>query len=408
MTYSEALQFLFEQLPMFHRVGAAAYKPSLDNTLALCAWLNHPEKKIKTIHVGGTNGKGSTSSLIASSLQCAGLKVGLYTSPHLIDFRERIKINGQWIEENFISDFVVKYKAWNNSDLQPSFFELTFAMAMDYFHHEQVDYAVIEVGMGGRLDSTNVISPIHCVITNVSKDHMQFLGDTIPKIAQEKAGILKPNISATFGPMRDEALVVFKNKASELGIAFETAAVRSTYDSPLSGSCQEENKSTALTALESLKKQIPGLTTEHIRQGFADVIHNTGISGRFQTLSENPKTIVDVGHNEDGLRFVFSEIAQIPHQNLHIVLGMVNDKDVENILSLFPPTAQYYFCKANIPRGMDATELCLKAQSKNLNGQVFDSVAAAYTAAKKQAQTNDLVLVTGSFFTVAEVLSITH
>jgi dihydrofolate synthase/folylpolyglutamate synthase len=408
MTYSEALQFLFDQLPMFHRVGAAAYKPSLINTQALCEWLNHPEKEVKTIHVGGTNGKGSTSSLIASSLQCAGFKVGLYTSPHLIDFRERIKINGEWINEDFITDFVFRYKNWNERDFEPSFFELTFAMAMEYFYAQGVDYAIIEVGMGGRLDSTNVITPIHCVITNVSKDHMQFLGDTIPKIAQEKAGILKPNIPATFGPMRDEALVVLKNKAHELGIPFETAEIQTTFDSPLTGACQEENKSTAYTALESLKKQIPGLTTEHIRQGFADVIQNTGISGRFQTLSDHPKTIVDVGHNEDGLKFVFSEIAQIPHQNLHIVLGMVNDKDVENILTMFPPAAHYYFCKANIPRGMDANELCLKAQSKNLRGEVFDSVAAAYTASQIQAQPQDLILVTGSFFTVAEVLAIKH
>ena len=408
MTYPEALQFLFDQLPMFHRVGAAAYKPSLDNTIALCKWLNHPEKKIKTIHVGGTNGKGSTSSLIASTLQSAGYRVGLYTSPHLIDFRERIKINGEWIKTEFISDFVTKYKKWNHAQLQPSFFELTFAMAMDYFHHERVDYAVIEVGMGGRLDSTNVISPIHCVITNVSKDHMQFLGDTIPKIAQEKGGILKPQTPVTFGPMREEALVVFKNKAIELDIPFEVAAIQPTFDSPLSGACQEENKSTAYTALESLKKQIPGLTDDHMQKGFADVIQNTGISGRFQTLSENPKTIVDVGHNEDGLKFVFSEIAQIPHQDLHIVLGMVNDKDVENILTLFPTAAQYYFCKANIPRGMEAKELCLKAQSKNLNGKVFNSVASAYTCAQNQAKAKDLVLVTGSFFTVAEVLNIKH
>ena len=406
MTYPEALQFLFDQLPMFHRIGAAAYKPSLDNTIALCQWLDHPEKKIKTIHVGGTNGKGSTSSLIASSLQCAGFKVGLYTSPHLIDFRERIKINGEWIKEDFITDFVFRYKNWNERDFEPSFFELTFAMAMDYFSAHEVDYAVIEVGMGGRLDSTNVISPLHCIITNVSKDHMQFLGDTIPKIAQEKAGILKKGIAATFGPMREEALVVLKNKAEALDISFQSAAIQETYASPLVGSFQNENKSTALIALKTLQQTIPAITDVAIEEGFKNVIQNTGLLGRFQTISENPKTIVDVGHNEDGLNLVFAEIQKLSFQKLHIVLGMVNDKDIENILELFPKTAHYYFCKANIPRGLDATLLCNMAQQKNLIGEVYSSVEKAYESAKTKAYKDDLVLVTGSFFTVAEVLQI--
>jgi dihydrofolate synthase/folylpolyglutamate synthase len=406
MTYPEALQFLFDQLPMFHRIGAAAYKPSLNNTEALCEWLNHPEKKVRTIHVGGTNGKGSTSSLIASSLQCAGFKVGLYTSPHLIDFRERIKINGDWIEEDFIIQFVLRYKNWIERNVEPSFFELTFAMAMEYFCAQEVDYAVIEVGMGGRLDSTNVISPMHCIITNVSKDHMQFLGDTIPKIAQEKAGILKRGIAATFGPMREEALVVLKNKAEYLGIPFQSAAVQETYPSPLIGIFQNENKSTAFFALKTLQQTIPAITDSAIEEGFKNVIQNTGLLGRFQTLSENPKTIIDVGHNEDGLNLIFAEIQKLSFQKLHIVLGMVNDKDIENILELFPKTAQYYFCKANIPRGLDATLLCNMAQQKNLIGEVYASVENAYESAKTKAYKDDLVLVTGSFFTVAEVLQI--
>ncbi len=406
MTYPEALQFLFDQLPMFHRIGAAAYKPSLSNTEALCEWLNHPEKKVKTIHVGGTNGKGSTSSLIASSLQCAGFKVGLYTSPHLVDFRERIKINGEWIEEDFIIQFVIRYKNWNEGNVEPSFFELTFAMALEYFCTQEVDYAVIEVGMGGRLDSTNVISPMHCIITNVSKDHMQFLGDTIPKIAQEKAGILKSGIAATFGPMREEALVVLKTKAEYLGIPFQSAAVQETYPSPLIGIFQNENKSTAFFALKTLQQTIPAITDSAIEEGFKNVIQNTGLLGRFQTLSENPKTIVDVGHNEDGLNLIFAEIQKLSFQKLHIVLGMVNDKDIENILELFPKTAQYYFCKANIPRGLDATLLCNMAQQKNLIGEVYASVEKAYESAKTKAYKEDLVLVTGSFFTVAEVLQI--
>ncbi|MEY2763610.1 MAG: hypothetical protein RLZZ205_34 [Bacteroidota bacterium] len=408
MTYSEALEFLFDQLPMFHRVGAAAYKPSLDNTLSLCKWLNNPEKKTKTIHVGGTNGKGSTSSLIASSLQSAGFKVGLYTSPHLIDFRERIKINGDWIREEFVTQFVLKYKNWMDRNIQPSFFELTFAMAMEYFAHEKVDYAVIEVGMGGRLDSTNVISPIHTIITNVSKDHMQFLGNSVTKIAIEKAGILKQNIPATFGPMHSEAKVVLKNKANELKIPYQFVTLRETYSCPLQGIFQEENKSTAYTALQFLQNTIPQLTDNAIQLGFANVIQNTGLLGRFEMISEYPKTIVDVGHNEDGLKLVFQEVNKMGYQNLHIVLGMVNDKDVENILDLFPQQANYYFCKANIPRGLDAEKLCSIAQQKKLLGNTFHSVESAYHAARQTATTKDLVLVTGSFFTVAEVLQIKH
>lgn len=406
MTYPEALQFLFEQLPMFHRVGAAAYKPSLDNTESLCNWLNHPEKKIKTIHVGGTNGKGSTSSLIASSLQSAGLKVGLYTSPHLIDFRERIKINGEWIQEDFIIEFVLKYKNWTHRNIQPSFFELTFAMAMEYFAKKEVDYAVVEVGMGGRLDSTNVITPIHTVITNVSKDHMQFLGDTISKIATEKAGIIKQDIPATFGPMSNEALVVLKNKAEELKISYQIVTTRKTFPCPLQGVFQEENKSTAFSVLNNLRHTIPQLTEESIQLGFANVIQNTGLMGRFQIISEHPKTIVDVGHNEDGLRLIFQEIDKIDYQNLHIVLGMVNDKDVEHILDLFPIDANYYFCKANIPRGLDPEVLCSIAQQKKLYGSTFPSVEFAYKASQQSASVKDLILVTGSFFTVAEVLQI--
>jgi len=408
MTYTEAIQFLFEQLPMFHRVGAAAYKPSLENTLSLCQWLNHPEKKIKTIHIGGTNGKGSTSSLIASSLQSAGYKVGLYTSPHLLDFRERIKINGDWIKEDFVTQFVLKYNNWTDRNIHPSFFELTFAMAMDYFSNEQVDYAVIEVGMGGRLDSTNVITPIHTVITNVSKDHMQFLGDTVTKIASEKAGILKQDIPATFGPMNTDAQVVLKNKADELKIQYQFVTRLETFPCPLQGIFQEENKSTAFTALQFLQNSIPQLTDKAIQFGFINVIQNTGLLGRFQMISKHPKTIVDVGHNEDGLKLIFQEIHKMDYQDLHIVLGMVNDKDVENILDLFPQQANYYFCKANIPRGLDAEKLCSIAQQKKLLGNTFHSVESAYHTARQTAKNKDLVLVTGSFFTVAEVLQIKH
>jgi dihydrofolate synthase/folylpolyglutamate synthase len=350
---------------MFHRIGAAAYKPSLDNTRELCKWLNHPENLVKTIHVGGTNGKGSTSHLIAASLQRAGYKVGLYTSPHLIDFRERIKIDGQYITEQAIIDFVIKYKNSALTEIQPSFFELTFAMAMDYFKQEKVDIAIIEVGMGGRLDSTNVIRPILSVITNVSLDHQKFLGDDIPQIAMEKSGIIKSNIPIVLGPMKASAKNIMLQKAIEQhSPLYEASLQDNAPECQLKGLYQEENKRTAYKALQIIQPQFPQLEHEHIDYAFKHVQSLTGIRGRWEVLKNQPLTIADVGHNEEGIQSVLRQVKATVHQALHVVIGMVEDKDLEKVLSLFPKHAHYYFCKANIPRGMNAEALAQIAQKQ--------------------------------------------
>jgi dihydrofolate synthase/folylpolyglutamate synthase len=406
MTYPEVLEYLFAQLPMFHRIGAAAYKPSLHNTEALCLWLDNPERKIKTIHVGGTNGKGSTAHLISASLQSAGYKVGLYTSPHLVDFRERIKINGNWISEDFVVDFVGRYQKSDCTSLQPSFFELTFAMAVDYFAHESVDVAIIEVGMGGRLDSTNVIHPLISVLTNVSKDHMQFLGDTITNIATEKAGIIKPNVPVVLGMMQNDALTVFQQRAFELQCTAQVAHAEMIVPRcGLQGDYQKENTITAYLALQELKSVFASLDETSIARGFMNVKELTGIRGRWEILQEkNPTIIADVGHNEDGIKWVFRQVEKLSYQQLHIVLGMVNDKDVDHVLSLLPKAAHYHFCKANIPRGLAVEILAEKANQQQLKGNVYNSVEAAFQGAKHSAHQEDVILITGSFFTVAEVL----
>ncbi len=406
MTYPEVIQYLYDQLPMFHRIGAAAYKPSLDNTRALCKWLNHPEDHVTTVHIGGTNGKGSTSHLIAASLQTAGYKVGLYTSPHLIDFRERIKINGQYIAEKAVLDFVIKYKNSSLTQIQPSFFEITFAMAMDYFHQEKVDIAIIEVGMGGRLDSTNVIHPILSVITNVSLDHQKFLGEDIPQIAMEKSGIIKSNIPVVLGPMKAAAKNIMLQKSIEKhSPLFEATMQDIVPECQLQGLYQEENKRTAFKALQIIMPQFPKLQHEHIHHAFKHVQSLTGIRGRWEILKDKPLTIADVGHNEEGIQSVLKQVQTTQHHELHIVIGMVEDKDVATVLSLFPKSAYYYFCKANIPRGMNAEALAQIARAQGLQGPVFYSVQEAFDEAQKKAKKHDLVLITGSFFTVAEILN---
>lgn len=406
MTYAQVIEYLYEQLPMFHRIGAAAYKPSLDNTHALCKWLRHPESQVTTIHVGGTNGKGSTSHLIAATLQTAGYKVGLYTSPHLIDFRERIKINGECITQQAVIDFVMQYKNADWSAIQPSFFELTFAMAMQYFFQEKVDVAVIEVGMGGRLDSTNVIHPILSIITNVSLDHQKFLGEDIPQIAQEKSGIIKRNTPVVLGPMNAMAKNVMLQKAINQGAAVHEVKMEDDApDCSLLGSYQEQNKRTAFKALQVIMSSFPNLNHNHITTAFRDVSSLTGIRGRWEILQKEPLTIADVGHNEEGIKSVLAQVKKTPHHELHVVIGMVEDKDLKTVLSLFPKSAYYYFCKANIPRGMNAHQLAQIASNYELQGFVYESVEAAYTKAQAQAKPNDLVLVTGSFFTVAEILN---
>lgn len=405
MTYAETLDYLYAQLPMFHRVGAAAYKPSLDNTIALLQAVHNPHQDLPCVHIAGTNGKGSTSHLIASALQEAGYKTGLYTSPHLVDFRERIRIDGKKIPQQDIIDFVEKNKGvWEN--IAPSFFEMTVALAFWFFQKEKVDIAVIEVGLGGRLDSTNVIEPELSVITNIGFDHMHLLGDTIEKIASEKAGIIKRNTPVVIGPMREEAASVMLQTAQQYDAPLLiTSRDLSVPFCPLGGKYQEENTRTALTALRALaQRSRPLLTEDIIAKGFQNVVPNTGLMGRWQQLQSNPLVLVDVGHNEDGIQFILRQLEETPHRTLHFVLGMVNDKDIDKILTMLPTGANYYFCKANIPRGLDATLLKEKAQECGLNGEVYTSVEEAFLSAKKIAQTDDLVFVGGSFFTVAEVL----
>ena len=401
--YESALQYLYQQLPVFHRVGAAAYKPGLDNTFRLLELLGNPQHELRYVHVAGTNGKGSTSHLIASSLQSADYSVGLYTSPHLVDFRERIRFNGQMIPREAVVQFVQTFsEAWK--PIQPSFFELTVAMCFWYLREVKPDIVVLEVGMGGRLDSTNVIQPELCVITNIGLDHQQYLGDTIEKIAAEKAGIIKPQIPVVLGAMLPAARHVIHQWANQNGSPWIDASECEAPPSPLAGSYQGENRKTAAAALRQLRKQGWNVQEEHIVDGFAKVMLQTGIQGRWQTLHDSPRVIVDVGHNEDGLRWIVRQLSETPHQRLHWVLGVVNDKDLAAMLSLLPQTAIYYFCKADIPRGLPASELHRDAALIGLQGEVYPSVRTAYDAALHAAGQDDLVFVGGSFFTVAEVL----
>ncbi len=406
MTYAEALDYMYSQLPMFHRIGPAAYKPGLENTIALLDLIGNPQRDLKCVHVAGTNGKGSTSHLIASALQEAGYKTGLYTSPHLKDFRERFRINGEMIPESDVLEFVIKHKAdWEK--IKPSFFEITVAMCFWYFKKEKVDIAVIEVGLGGRLDSTNVITPEVSIITNIGMDHMNLLGDTIEKIAAEKAGIIKKYVPVVIGKMRDEARTIMQEKAALENAPLIDASTLFEEQIPptsLLGFYQEENRKTAFAALQQLKRNYPKLNDEHITNGFMHVVRNTGLLGRWQMIQQSPLIIVDVAHNEDGLRFVLQQIEETPHEKLHFVLGVVGDKDVDRILKLLPQHAKYYFCKANIPRGLDAEELRILAARYNLLGESFSSVINAFNNAKKNAANEDLVFVGGSVFTVAEVL----
>jgi dihydrofolate synthase / folylpolyglutamate synthase len=431
MTYQQTLDYLYSQLPMFQRVGAAAYKADLNNTIEICKLLQHPENKFRSVHIAGTNGKGSTSHMLASVLQEAGLKVGLYTSPHLKDFRERIKINGQMIPEKNVVDFVENYKN-DFEKIQPSFFEMTVGLAFDYFANEKVDIAVIEVGLGGRLDSTNVISPLISVITNISFDHTALLGNTLEKIAEEKAGIIKSGIPVVIGETVPETKPVFERKGNERNAPLTFAEENIEADnvrqhnsdqpllvldikkkgemmytdlvSELSGIYQQKNIITVLTAIEELNKKGFLLSEDTIRRGIKNTIKNTGLLGRWQVLSKRPLTIADTGHNESGIREVLKQIELTPFKQLHFVLGMVNDKDISTVLKLLPANAIYYFCKANIPRALNAEELARQAGELGLKGAVYSSVTEAMTAAKLKADTGDLVFVGGSTFTVAEVV----
>jgi dihydrofolate synthase/folylpolyglutamate synthase len=416
---------------MFHRIGAAAYKADLSNTLALCRLLHHPENDFKSIHIAGTNGKGSTSHFIASVLQESGYRTGLFTSPHLKDFRERIKINGKMIAKKEVSSFVENYLQMF-SNIEPSFFEWTFALAMWHFSRQKVDVAVIETGMGGRLDSTNVINPLLSIITNIGLDHTQFLGKDISTIAAEKAGIIKHGIPVVVGEYHPESSNVFveaaKKASAEIVFADQqynidswsyTTGVKAllnatltnrdkkttfSVSSPLTGNYQLKNLATSLCSLHTIAEQLTLVNDNSIEKGIRNVLKNTALKGRWQVISTHPLTIADMGHNVDGITQVVKQIELTPHDKLHFVLGVVNDKDIDAMLKLLPSDASYYFCKADIPRGLDAALLAEKAATLGLKGNVYSTVNQALHDARKYAAHKDLIVVGGSAFVVAEVV----
>ncbi len=429
MTYQQTLDYLFARLPMFQRVGAAAYKANLDNTHKIVELLGKPHQKLKCIHVAGTNGKGSSSHMIASVLQEAGYKTGLYTSPHLIDFRERIKINGKMIPKNYIVEFVENYKE-EFEKIEPSFFEWTVGLAFDYFAKEEVDVAVIEVGLGGRLDSTNVITPKVSLITNISYDHMNLLGDTLEKIAAEKAGIIKARVPVVVSQYQSESGPLFNAVAKELKTSVKFAdknykvvdhklkdgylnasilnkITNTTFnlDLDLTGTYQLKNVLGVLNTLDVIEKSGFIIEQNDIKKGLKQVVKNTGLEGRWQTISEKPLMIADTGHNEDGIKNVIANLKTIEYTLLHFIFGTVNDKDVSKILELLPKDATYYFTKANIPRALDANELFERAQKIKLKGKTFSNVKEAIEAAKKAYKKNDLILIGGSTFIVGDALA---
>jgi dihydrofolate synthase/folylpolyglutamate synthase len=406
MTYPETLNWLFNQLPMYQLQGASAYKKDLTNVHLLMDYLEHPEEHLQCIHVAGTNGKGSSSHMLASVLQEAGYKVGLYTSPHLKDFRERIKINGMIIPEDFVCDFVNQHQSFFEAN-DMSFFEMSVGLAFDYFAKEKIDIAIIEVGMGGRLDATNIITPLVSVITNIGLDHTQFLGNTLAAIASEKAGIIKPNIPVVIGEYTTETQGVFlaTAKANQSDLYFASDLITASYPSDLIGDYQIHNKKTVIQTLTVLNQYTAFQTNEsQWKKGLSQVVKNTGLQGRWQQLGESPKIICDTAHNTHGLTIVLQQIQKEVFDSLHIVLGVVNDKDLNEVLPLFPKNAIYYFCKPNIPRGLDASILAQKASLYGLNGKIYNSVSAAYTQAKQNAQSSDFIYVGGSTFVVAEIL----
>jgi dihydrofolate synthase/folylpolyglutamate synthase len=428
MNYSQTLDYLFSRLPMYQRVGVAAYKTDLKNTIKICLALGNPQNKLQCIHVAGTNGKGSTSHMIAAVLQKAGYKVGLYTSPHLLDFRERIKINGKMIAKEYIVDFVEKYKE-PFEKIEPSFFEWTVGLAFDYFVNKEVDVAVIEVGLGGRLDSTNVINPVVSVITNIGMDHMNLLGDTLQKIAAEKAGIIKARKPVVISQYQPEVTGVFSDKAKELKAPIQFASkefkvieskkeenclsvtlldkktnATTNYKLDLTGTYQIKNLIGVIAALKVIEENGFIINEDDIQKGLSNVIKLTGIEGRWQTLSEKPLVICDTGHNEDGIKEILANLKLYSYKQLHFVLGAVNDKDISSILKLLPKEAIYYFTKASVPRALSEMELRLKAEEIGLKGNSYSTVKEALIAAKEKAKANDLIFVGGSTFVVADAL----
>lgn len=403
--YEQTVEWMFQQLPMYQRVGATAFRKDLKNTKLLSAQLGEPQNSFKSVHVAGTNGKGSTTHMIASVLQEAGYKVGLYTSPHLKDFRERIKINGKEIAEekviSFISsnkDFLLEHKL--------SFFEMSVGMAFHHFREEQVDIAVIEVGMGGRLDSTNIITPVLSVITNIGFDHMQFLGNSLEEIAYEKAGIIKEGIPVVIGEIQSETQDVFRKVAKERNseIIFAEDSIQEKYSCGLKGDYQEKNVKTVVSAIRFLRKTNFAITEEHLQKGLDNVISNTGLRGRWEVLRNDPKVICDTAHNAEGLTYVMKQLRKEDFNKLYIVMGVVNDKDLTKILPLFPKDADYFFCKPDVPRGMEAGELMEHGMQYGLKGRTYKSVSQAYEQALKSASKEDLIFIGGSTFTVAEII----
>ncbi|MFB9057505.1 bifunctional folylpolyglutamate synthase/dihydrofolate synthase [Mariniflexile ostreae] len=404
-TYQDTVHWMFSQLPMYQREGKSAFKEDLSNTLKLAQHLNFPEKKFKSIHVAGTNGKGSTSHMLASILQEAGYKVGLYTSPHLKDFRERIKINGKEIEKSFVIDFIKKNETFFKKNAL-SFFEMTVGMAFEYFSIKEIDIAIVEVGLGGRLDSTNIITPELSVITNIGLDHTQFLGETLQAIAFEKGGIIKDNIPVVIGETQKETTSVFKALAKKHNskIIFADQNAGEHFPSDLIGSYQTKNIQTVVQSIQELQQKGYQISNDNIKQGLLQVIKNTGLKGRWQVLNENPKTVCDTGHNKEGLTYVMKQLSEQTYNALHIVFGVVNDKDLNSIIALLPKNATYYFCKPDIPRGLDAESLKSFFKAHNRHGNTYKSVIEAYKSALANAESNDFIFIGGSTFVVAEII----
>ena len=405
MTYQDTVNWMFSQLPMYQKQGQTAFKKDLTNTLNLAKHLKNPQHKFKSIHVAGTNGKGSSSHMLASILQEAGYKVGLYTSPHLKDFRERIKINGKEVSKAFVIGFIKKNKAFLEAN-KLSFFEMTVGMAFDYFAKQKVDIAVIEVGLGGRLDSTNIITPEVSLITNIGLDHVQFLGNTLSLIASEKAGIIKPNVPVVISETQPETQSVFTAFAEKNNspIHFADQVKNEAFATDLKGSYQSKNIKGVLQTIKQLRLKGFVVSDKNIEAGLLNSVKNTGLKGRWQILNASPKVICDTAHNKEGLSLAMQQLLQEKYNKLHIVFGVVNDKDVASILPLLPKQARYYFCKPDVPRGLDQHILMDTFISNGFNGNTFSSVAIAYKAALKSASVDDVIYIGGSTFVVAEVV----
>lgn len=409
MNYKDTLDYLYNSAPLFQQIGAGAYKEGLENTWALDEHFGHPHRSFRSIHIAGTNGKGSCSHTLAAILQEAGYKVGLYTSPHLIDFRERIRVNGQPIPEAYVIRFVEEERAFFEP-LHPSFFELTTAMAFRYFAEEKVDVAVVEVGLGGRLDCTNIIRPDLCIITNISLDHVQFLGDTLEKIAGEKAGIIKPGIPVVIGETTPETRPVFQKKAEEVGAPIhfaeeEVKEVHPDWEYELKGLYQEKNRRTLWAALPLLQEGGYQISESDIQAGFAHVVELTGLMGRWQKLQEHPTVVCDTGHNVGGIQYIAEQLRRQVFRRLHIVIGMVNDKDVRGVLALLPREATYYFTQASVKRALPAGQLARLAAEAGLQGTCYPDVPSAVRAAQKESLPEDFIFVGGSSFIVADLLA---